>query len=169
MADQALDAALERDRRARASGARALHGEEQGAVLVAAIDDIAAVLGDRRAHPGLDEIAELVDDLGIGGIVLETGVRSDLDPGRRAGSARLGRTTGHGLAGNIARHYPRWLALTLVGLLLAANTATFFGLNDQLSTWSLLATLPVAAWELSLGVWMVVKGFRASPVTADTV
>src|SRR6202044_3412197 len=30
-----------------------------------------------------------------------------------------------------------------------------------------LAALPVAAWELSLGVWLVVKGFRPSPVTAD--
>ena len=27
--------------------------------------------------------------------------------------------------------------------------------------------LPVAAWELSLGVWLVVKGFRPSPITAD--
>jgi hypothetical protein len=24
----------------------------------------------------------------------------------------------------------------------------------------------VAAWELSLGVWLVVKGFRPSPITA---
>jgi hypothetical protein len=31
-----------------------------------------------------------------------------------------------------------------------------------------LAALPVAAWELSLGVWLVVKGFKPSPVTADT-
>ena len=29
-----------------------------------------------------------------------------------------------------------------------------------------LAALPVAAWELSLGVWLVVKGFRPSPITA---
>jgi Domain of unknown function (DUF4386) len=28
------------------------------------------------------------------------------------------------------------------------------------------AALPVAAWELSLGVWLVVKGFRVSPITA---
>jgi hypothetical protein len=30
-----------------------------------------------------------------------------------------------------------------------------------------LAALPVAAWELSLGVWLVVKGFRPSAITAD--
>jgi NRAMP (natural resistance-associated macrophage protein)-like metal ion transporter len=36
-------------------------------------------------------------------------------------SARLGRTTGHGLAGNIRRHYPPWAALTCITLLLVAN------------------------------------------------
>jgi hypothetical protein len=25
----------------------------------------------------------------------------------------------------------------------------------------------VAAWEFSLGVWLVVKGFRPSPITAE--
>ncbi len=49
-------------------------------------------------------------------------------------------------------------------LLLAANIATFFGYNEQLSLVSALATLPVAAWELSVGFWMVVKGFRAPAV-----
>src|SRR5579862_7113953 len=28
------------------------------------------------------------------------------------------------------------------------------------------AAVPVAAWELSLGVWLVAKGFRPSPITA---
>jgi NRAMP (natural resistance-associated macrophage protein)-like metal ion transporter len=37
-------------------------------------------------------------------------------------SARIGRVTGHGLAGNLARHYPRPLVLAAVGLLLFANT-----------------------------------------------
>jgi hypothetical protein len=27
----------------------------------------------------------------------------------------------------------------------------------------------VAAWELSIGVWMVVKGFNPSPITSTTV
>lgn len=36
-------------------------------------------------------------------------------------SARLGRTTGHGLAGNIRRHYPRWVARSCIALLLVAN------------------------------------------------
>ena len=41
------------------------------AVLEAAIDDVAAVLRDRRADPGLDQLADLGDDLGVGGIVVD--------------------------------------------------------------------------------------------------
>ena len=37
-------------------------------------------------------------------------------------SARIGRTTGHGIAGNLRRHYPQWLTVSLVFLLLTANT-----------------------------------------------
>ena len=36
-------------------------------------------------------------------------------------SARLGRTTGRGLAGNIRHHYPPWVAQGCIGLLLLAN------------------------------------------------
>ncbi len=36
-------------------------------------------------------------------------------------SARIGRVTGHGIAGSIRLHYPRWLLYIIVGLLLAAN------------------------------------------------
>jgi uncharacterized MnhB-related membrane protein len=56
----------------------------------------------------------------------------------------------------------------LVGapLLFTANLATLFGHNEQTSGISMLATLPIAAWELSVGTWMLVKGFKPSPVTA---
>jgi Mn2+/Fe2+ NRAMP family transporter len=36
-------------------------------------------------------------------------------------SARIGRATGEGIAGNIRRHYPLWLLRIIVGLLLIAN------------------------------------------------
>jgi NRAMP (natural resistance-associated macrophage protein)-like metal ion transporter len=36
-------------------------------------------------------------------------------------SARIGRVTGYGIAGNLRRHYPTWLSTTVVGLLLIAN------------------------------------------------
>jgi NRAMP (natural resistance-associated macrophage protein)-like metal ion transporter len=37
-------------------------------------------------------------------------------------SARIGRVSGYGLAGNIRRHYPAAILYTLIGLLLIANT-----------------------------------------------
>ena len=37
-------------------------------------------------------------------------------------SARIGRVTGKGIAGNLAQHYPRLLLATIVTLLLTANT-----------------------------------------------
>ena len=37
-------------------------------------------------------------------------------------SAQIGRVTGHGLAGNMRRHYPAPVLYLLVGLLLVANT-----------------------------------------------
>ncbi len=37
-------------------------------------------------------------------------------------SARIGCVTGQGLSANLLRFYPRWVAFTLVALLLAANT-----------------------------------------------
>ena len=68
-----------------------------------------------------------------------------------------------------SRLVPRALpVLGLIGapLLLAADIATLFGAIGQHSSWALLAALPVAAWEFSLGVWLVVKGFKPSPITA---
>jgi NRAMP (natural resistance-associated macrophage protein)-like metal ion transporter len=37
-------------------------------------------------------------------------------------SARIGRVTGHGLSGNIRKHYPAWLLYGVVLLLVVANT-----------------------------------------------
>lgn len=37
-------------------------------------------------------------------------------------SARIGRTTGHGISGNLCRHYPNWLLQAIVALLFVANT-----------------------------------------------
>ena len=37
-------------------------------------------------------------------------------------SARIGRTTGRGIAGNIRRHYPNWMLQGVVALVLTANT-----------------------------------------------
>lgn len=67
-----------------------------------------------------------------------------------------------------SRLVPRIIpTIGLIGapILLISTVATLFGLNEQLSTWSALAALPIAIWELSLGIWLVVKGFRPSPIT----
>ncbi|MDT7707671.1 MAG: hypothetical protein QOG20_3278 [Pseudonocardiales bacterium] len=57
--------------------------------------------------------------------------------------------------------------LGLIGapILLASVTATVFGVFGQFSSVALIAALPVALWEFSLGVWLVVKGFKPSPIT----
>lgn len=63
-----------------------------------------------------------------------------------------------------SRLVPRLIpAMGLVGapFFIAAAVATVFGLNEQLSVWSALATAPIAAWELSLGLYLVARGFRA--------
>jgi hypothetical protein len=59
-------------------------------------------------------------------------------------------------------------AVGLIGapLLFAANMATMFGYNEQTSTVTMLATLPIAFWELGVGFYLTVKGFRPSPITA---
>jgi Mn2+/Fe2+ NRAMP family transporter len=36
-------------------------------------------------------------------------------------SARLGRVTGHGIAGNMQRYYPAWMLYVIVSLLIIAN------------------------------------------------
>ena len=63
-------------------------------------------------------------------------------------------------------------AIPLMGLigaplLLASAAAVFFGAYDQVSSVSAIATLPIAASELSLGIWLVVKGFKPSSITAN--
>ncbi|HEX8581735.1 MAG TPA: DUF4386 domain-containing protein [Acidimicrobiales bacterium] len=54
----------------------------------------------------------------------------------------------------------------LVGapILAASSTATLFGAWDQISGPAVLFALPIATWELSLGVWLTVKGVRPSSV-----
>jgi hypothetical protein len=64
-----------------------------------------------------------------------------------------------------SRLVPRILpVLGFIGapLLVASTMATLFGANEYGSGLSGLLTLPIAVWELSLGVYLVVKGFRAT-------
>jgi hypothetical protein len=52
----------------------------------------------------------------------------------------------------------------LVGGLLMASSVIgqIIGINERVSAWSAIALLPIFAWELSLGLYMAIKGFRPS-------
>lgn len=68
-----------------------------------------------------------------------------------------------------SRLVPRIIpTIGLIGapLILASSTGTLFGLWDQVSGPGFALGLPIAAWELSLGLWLTFKGFRAPAVTA---
>ena len=62
-----------------------------------------------------------------------------------------------------SRLVPRVIpAIGLVGapIILASASGTILGAWDQVSAIGAAAALPIAAWELSLGVYLTVKGFR---------
>mgnify|MGYP000172625102 FL=1 len=66
-------------------------------------------------------------------------------------------------AGLVPRALP---IIGLVGapLLLAASVGTLFGIIDQVSPVGFLSALLIAAWEIGLGFWLVIKGFNPDAV-----
>lgn len=87
----------------------------------------------RRLGPGLITGASDDDPSGIGtysqaGVQLGYGIgwtmllTFPLMAAIQEISARIGRTTGHGIAGILRRHYPNWLLYLVVALLFLANT-----------------------------------------------
>ena len=71
-----------------------------------------------------------------------------------------------------SRLVPRVLPLLgFIGapLLVASDITVLFGLFDRSAAPVALAALPIALWEFSLGVWLVVKGFEPSRILADGV
>ena len=52
------------------------------------------------------------------------------------------------------------LGLAGGGLILMSAVAVLFGAYGQMSTLGLVVALPVFAWEVSLALWLIVKGFR---------
>jgi len=68
-------------------------------------------------------------------------------------SARIGRVTGRGLAGNLSRHYPKPLLWTLVSLLVAANTINLGAdLGAMAAALKLLVGGPVLAFVAAFAV-----------------
>jgi hypothetical protein len=67
-----------------------------------------------------------------------------------------------------SRLVPRVLPmLGLIGapLLIAGDIGTIFGLWGRVNVLAGIAVLLIAGWEFSLGVYLVVKGFKPSPIT----
>lgn len=65
---------------------------------------------------------------------------------------------------------PRFLPIiAFIGapLLLISDIAIFFGAYSNVSPVAVLAAVPVAAFELTLGIWLIVKGFRPSRYGTD--
>jgi hypothetical protein len=56
------------------------------------------------------------------------------------------------------------LAFVGAALLVASDIGVLFNIWGQRSSLAGLLALPIALWEFSLGVWLVVKGFTPSPI-----
>ena len=65
-------------------------------------------------------------------------------------------------SGLVARFIP---VLGFVGapLVFGLNLAKVFGVAEQLPDWAGTGVVPLFAWEISLAVYLLVKGFRATP------
>jgi hypothetical protein len=58
--------------------------------------------------------------------------------------------------------------LGLIGgpLIVISGTAVLFGAIEPGSAPQVIATAPEFVWELGLGIYLIVKGFRPSPILA---
>jgi hypothetical protein len=65
---------------------------------------------------------------------------------------------------------PRFIAIMgFVGatLILIAALLEMFGIILQLSTWGAVLALPVFAYEMTLAIWLIVKGFNVSAIASE--
>ena len=65
---------------------------------------------------------------------------------------------------------PRGMAvLGLIGgpLIIASGVAVLLGVIEAGSVWQGIATIPEFFWELSLGIWLTVKGFNSSVIASE--
>jgi Domain of unknown function (DUF4386) len=66
-----------------------------------------------------------------------------------------------------SRLVPRFIpTLGLIGgpLVFAANVGILFGFEQQLAAWAGLIVLPIWAWEFTLAMTLILRGFRPEPV-----
>ncbi|QBR93325.1 DUF4386 domain-containing protein [Nocardioides euryhalodurans] len=65
---------------------------------------------------------------------------------------------------------PRRLAMFgLIGgpLIILSGSAAMLGYIELDGTWQMLSAAPEFVWELGLGIYLIVKGFKSSPSTAE--
>jgi hypothetical protein len=60
-------------------------------------------------------------------------------------------------------------AVAAVVRVVDATDTEVFGAWDQVSSIAMAMALPIAVWELSVGVYMAVKGFRSPEVAPESV
>ncbi len=58
-----------------------------------------------------------------------------------------------------------WLGLIGGPLLCISGTAILFGVIEAGSTWAKVAVVPEFFWELSFGLYLLIKGFRSTSLT----
>ncbi len=61
------------------------------------------------------------------------------------------------------------LGLVAGPVLCAAGIGVLFNVFEPGSTPQVIATAPEFVWELSLGIYLMVKGFKPSPITTGMV
>lgn len=69
-----------------------------------------------------------------------------------------------------SRLVPRFIPiLGLVGgpLIFAVNAGQLFGLYDQIPTSIGFVVIPIFAWEVTLALWLIVKGFRSNATASE--
>lgn len=137
----------------------------EAAIICVGVVSLFAVVALRRDVSG----AAGVDEASLTGVgsalVAVRDVTFDLGPGLMAVVNALLLGSLMYRSGLVPRAIP---VIGLVGapLLLASKVATIYGVNDDSTLWSLIAVAPIFIWELSLGLWLAVKGFTPSAVAA---
>lgn len=70
-----------------------------------------------------------------------------------------------------SRLVPRFIpVLGLVGgpLVFAWNAARMFGASEQVLSWAAIGVIPIFAWELTLAIRLIVKGFQPSAIASES-
>jgi hypothetical protein len=44
-----------------------------------------------------------------------------------------------------------------------------FGITEQFPSWIGIVVIPIFAWEITLAIWLITKGFKSSAISAEPV